>query len=418
MGEWKLVSIEPTQDDLERIAYVLAHLPKAPNPLYDAGFVHAAVIAGASQPVVSVDEWYAANKEKLGIDEEKAKSIWVAVFAEGWTAGLRAADEYCLCLPKECRGEDASRCRWRIMGYSPQSAQEPVAWLIENTDWGQPAEQKYLVIWDATHGAVKELCGAFPVYSAPPDLSARVAELEKDFCTVCKGCGTVRVMTSHLGSDDYEQEIDCQECDGTGLPTVYVAERRSLRQRAEAAEIERKKWEDSARLLATEKGNAVVDWQRAEQRAKDANADADMYAKAWQRELAVYDGTIYNKHHHIDAMVVTTQKFIAEWKRDKDRCLEFEKRTARGEKEKDDLEQQLKDVREVLSVIARGPTHSGSIHGIGDAEWGSFGRYCADTAGRTIGDKLALSVPYPQFCRHPEKCRGLSSCPRDPNCCE
>lgn len=26
--------------------------------------------------------------------------------------------------------------------------------------------------------------------------------------------------------------------------------------------------------------------------------------------------------------------------------------------------------------------------------------------------------PYPEFCRQKEQCAGLSSCPRDPNCCE
>lgn len=28
------------------------------------------------------------------------------------------------------------------------------------------------------------------------------------------------------------------------------------------------------------------------------------------------------------------------------------------------------------------------------------------------------NVPYPQFCRHPDKCAGLGSCPRDPSCCD
>lgn len=29
-----------------------------------------------------------------------------------------------------------------------------------------------------------------------------------------------------------------------------------------------------------------------------------------------------------------------------------------------------------------------------------------------------LGVPYPEFCRHPDKCAGLGCCPRDPCCCD
>lgn len=56
------------------------------------------------------------------------------------------------------------------------------------------------------------------------------------------------------------------------------------------------------------------DAERSRKAAKNANADADMYANAWQRELCAFDGKIYSKRHHIDAMVATTQRFIAQWK--------------------------------------------------------------------------------------------------------
>lgn len=30
--------------------------------------------------------------------------------------------------------------------------------------------------------------------------------------------------------------------------------------------------------------------------------------------------------------------------------------------------------------------------------------------------KFRLKVPYPEFCRHPEKCAGKGNCQHDPNC--
>lgn len=61
-----------------------------------------------------------------------------------------------------------------------------------------------------------------------------------------------------------------------------------------------------------------------EKQVKSEKGSADMYANAWQRELCAYDGRIYNKRHHIDAMVVTTRKFIEDYRAAKARVKELE----------------------------------------------------------------------------------------------
>ena len=38
-------------------------------------------------------------------------------------------------------------------------------------------------------------------------------------------------------------------------------------------------------------------------------------------------------------------------------------------------------------------------------------------SGRSWPPKMA-GVPYPKFCHHPDKCSGLSNCPRDPTCAD
>jgi hypothetical protein len=35
-----------------------------------------------------------------------------------------------------------------------------------------------------------------------------------------------------------------------------------------------------------------------------------------------------------------------------------------------------------------------------------------------IAKGLSRGVPYPEFCRHPDKCAGKSYCPRDPTCAD
>lgn len=46
------------------------------------------------------------------------------------------------------------------------------------------------------------------------------------------------------------------------------------------------------------------------------------------------------------------------------------------------------------------------------------GERCAVCAGNRFVSVEAASVPYPEFCRHPDKCAGRSSCPREPTCAD
>ncbi|WBO23981.1 hypothetical protein [Sphingomonas abietis] len=64
-------------------------------------------------------------------------------------------------------------------------------------------------------------------------------------------------------------------------------------------------------VAAPEISRLKMELEKAERDAKSANADADMYARAWQRELG---GTFVTKRHHIDAIVLTTQRIVKAYK--------------------------------------------------------------------------------------------------------
>lgn len=46
-----------------------------------------------------------------------------------------------------------------------------------------------------------------------------------------------------------------------------------------------------------------------------------------------------------------------------------------------------------------------------------FARILNEWAG-SFGKAKPADVPYPEFCRHPDKCAGRSTCPRDPCCAD
>lgn len=83
-------------------------------------------------------------------------------------------------------------------------------------------------------------------------------------------------------------------------------------------------WDIVEREVKIEQQTARATIEKLEKAARAANADADMYAHAWQRELAAYDGTIRNKRHHIDAMVLTTRDLVAKLKAAEARIRELE----------------------------------------------------------------------------------------------
>lgn len=43
---------------------------------------------------------------------------------------------------------------------------------------------------------------------------------------------------------------------------------------------------------------------------------------------------------------------------------------------------------------------------------------CEACSCEEFSERDGKGIPYPDFCHHFERCRGLGSCPRDPVCCD
>lgn len=54
----------------------------------------------------------------------------------------------------------------------------------------------------------------------------------------------------------------------------------------------------------------VAEKEGAESVCKRANADVEMYARAWKRELLAFDGRLMNKRNLIDALVLSTRDLV------------------------------------------------------------------------------------------------------------
>lgn len=74
-------------------------------------------------------------------------------------------------------------------------------------------------------------------------------------------------------------------------------------------------WDIVEKAVKAEQREHRTQIDRLEKQVRQANADADMYANAWQRELASAGIGFRNKRHHIDAMVLTTRELVERLKK-------------------------------------------------------------------------------------------------------
>ena len=83
----------------------------------------------------------------------------------------------------------------------------------------------------------------------------------------------------------------------------------------------------------------------------------------------------------------------------------------------DALREQNRVLRGLLAEIAHDCEHVGSIQHLDKAER----RTWLSVANRIKAALTATSQPappYKEWCRHPEECAGLASCPRNPTCAD
>lgn len=131
--------------------------------------------AEASQPVAWMDP------QTLDVVHAERKRAWMSDYGIG--------------------GQTKAQSYTQPLYAAPQAAQpvaqEPTAWLAPNASFGEPGEQRYIVVADDAHPAIRGLVGAFQVYAAP-----------RAEAVMLKDWRSVEVAANTIGFDGEPQEVN------------------------------------------------------------------------------------------------------------------------------------------------------------------------------------------------------------------